>query len=244
MIHRQPVIYSLIGFLAGGAIVAWILLSAKPTAPTAPTASSNISNSTPISRPATAPSSPVSVPFRLGMRGQTDQHFIVMMIPHHEDAVAMADLALNRAQHLELKTLAQSIKTTQTREIQNMQAWYKQWYQTEVPEWQPGMGMNRNWNQSAQQPGTPSWRTGMGMGHRGMMGMGTNLATLQDAKDFDRVFIQEMIPHHQMAVMMAQMVLTNSQHPEIRTLAESIIKTQTAEINQMQQWYQAWYAAR
>lgn len=236
MINRQPILYSLAGLLTGGIITALVLLTARPTAPTAP--SNAVSDQ--ISNPA-APSSPASVPFRPGMIGQTDQHFIVMMIPHHEDAVAMADLALNRAQHPELKKLAQSIKTTQTREIQEMQRWYQQWYGTNVPQWQPGMGMNRNWNPSARQPGTSGWGAGMGMGRRGMMGMQTDLAALQTAQDFDRAFIEQMIPHHQMAVMMAQMVLTNSQRPEIRNLAESIIKTQTAEINQMQQWYQAWY---
>ncbi|WP_210404517.1 MULTISPECIES: DUF305 domain-containing protein [Cyanophyceae] len=41
--------------------------------------------------------------------------------------------------------------------------------------------------------------------------------------------------------MMAQMVLANSDRPEIRELAQNIIDTQTAEINQMQQWYQDWY---
>ncbi len=209
--NRQPIVYSLVGLLAGGAITALILLTAKSTSPIP------ASNITPSAQTATPLNS--TTPFRTGMRGQTDQRFIVMMIPHHEDAVAMADLALIRAKHPELKTLARSIKTTQTREIQDMQTWFKQWYGAEIPKGQLGIGMGR-------------W---------GMMNMRTNFAELQNARDFDRTFIEEMIPHHQMAVMMAQMVLTNSQHPETRNLAESIIKSQTAEINQMQQWYQAWY---
>jgi uncharacterized protein (DUF305 family) len=237
MIYRQPILYSLAGLIAGGAITALILLTAKPTAP------SNTTNSDPVSNSTTAPANPTSLPANPRMMGQTDQHFIVMMIPHHEDAVAMADLALSRAQHPELKTLARSIKTAQTREIQEMQSWYKQWYGTTVPQWQPGIAMNRPGNQAARQLGTPMAGM-MGMGHRGMMGMRTDLTSLQTAQDFDRAFIEEMIPHHQMAVMMAQMVLTNSQHPEIQHLAESIIKTQTEEINQMQQWYQTWYPSQ
>jgi uncharacterized protein (DUF305 family) len=105
-------------------------------------------------------------------------------------------------------------------------------------------------NQNRQQRGNnnntqPYWGPGMGGGMMGgMMGggwMGTNLYALQNASDFDLEFIQQMIPHHQMGVMMAQMVLTGNPSPEIKKLAESIIKSQTNEINQMQQWYQKWY---
>lgn len=50
-----------------------------------------------------------------------------------------------------------------------------------------------------------------------------------------------MTLHHQMAIMMAQMALNNSDRPEIRSLAESIIKTQSAEIEEMMGWYRDWY---
>ncbi len=88
--------------------------------------------------------------------------------------------------------------------------------------------MYRNWD---------DWDRNGGPG-AGMMGgrwMGIDLYTLQNAPDFDREFIQQMIPHHQMGVMMASMVFNSSQRPEVRNLAQSIIKGQTAEINQMQQ---------
>jgi uncharacterized protein (DUF305 family) len=201
------------------------------------------------------------------MMGQSDQHFIVMMIPHHDGAVAMADLALSKATHPEIKKLAEAIKTTQSREIQQMQTWYKQWYGADVPAWGPGKGWGwYNGNQQRQSNNQqPVWGPGMGMYRDwddwdrnsgsgccigggmmggGMMGtgwMGTDLYALNNAPDFDREFIQQMIPHHQMGVMMASMVLNSSQRQEIRNLAQSIIKSQTAEINQMQQWYQKWY---
>jgi uncharacterized protein (DUF305 family) len=68
-----------------------------------------------------------------------------------------------------------------------------------------------------------------------------NLEALQNADDFDQEFLRQMIPHHQMAVMMAQMVRETATRPETRELAQSIIDTETAEIQQMQQWYQSWY---
>ena len=50
-----------------------------------------------------------------------------------------------------------------------------------------------------------------------------------------------MIPHHQMAVMMANMLASSTNRPEMKKLAQDIIIAQTKEINQMREWYKAWY---
>jgi uncharacterized protein (DUF305 family) len=141
-------------------------------------------------------------------------------------AIDMADLALKLAKHPEIKNLAKAIKTSQSQEIQQMRTWYKRWYGTEVPEVQMSHhGM-----------------MGMGMSmHPDIVGMQMDLNALKNAPDFDREFIRQMIPHHQMAVMMSQMAIESSNHSEIRTLARSIIKSQNAEIEQMRQWYRTWY---
>jgi len=168
----------------------------------------------------------LSGPGRMGSQSM-DQHFIVMMIPHHEAAIAMADLALTRAQRPEIKELAKSIKASQTHENAQMRAWYRQWFGKAVPSWGPGTG----WG----------WQGGMGMGGRMGMGGGTNLSALSAAQDFDRAFIEQMIPHHQMGVMMASMAQTNSQHPQLRAMQQAMVKAQSWEIEQMTQWYQTWY---
>lgn len=162
-----------------------------------------------------------------GRMGNADQHFIVMMIPHHEGAIAMADLALTRSQRPEIQALARAIQTTQAQEIQQMQQWYRQWYGAAVPDWG-----NRSM-------GTVT--AGMGMGCAGMGGMSGDLTALSTAADFDRAFIEMMIPHHEMGVRMAQMVLLRSDRPEIQRLAQAIITAQNQEIRQMQQWYRQWY---
>jgi uncharacterized protein (DUF305 family) len=59
--------------------------------------------------------------------------------------------------------------------------------------------------------------------------------------DYDLRFIDAMIPHHQGAVVMAQDALKKSKRPEIKQLANTIIKAQENEISEMQQWRQAWY---
>ena len=158
--------------------------------------------------------------------GDMDRHFIEEMIPHHEDAVTMAELALTRAEHPELKQLAETIIRDQTREIEQMRTWYTSWYGVDAPR------------------GDDAFR-GRGMG-QGMMGQGmmhddADMEVLQAALVFDKEFIEQMIPHHQMGVMMARMVLSRTDRPEIEDLARSIIRTQTAEIEQMREWYQEWY---
>lgn len=144
----------------------------------------------------------------------TDSHFIENMVPHHQMAVDMANIALTRAEHPEIKHLAKNIKTSQSREIAEMRHWYKKWYGTDVP------------NSS--------------MMNQAMMSV-TDLNKLKKAKPFDKEFIKQMVPHHQMAVMMAQMALKDAKHPEIRNLARSIIKSQSAEIAEMRMWYKKWY---
>jgi uncharacterized protein (DUF305 family) len=81
---------------------------------------------------------------------------------------------------------------------------------------------------------------GMGMGW-GLPGMATSLAVLKSAPDFDRAFIEQMIPHHRMGVMMATHAQWNTQHPQLRALEETMARVQSQEIEQMAQWYQQWF---
>ena len=104
-----------------------------------------------------------------------------------------------------------------------MKSWYKDWYGTEVPlEANESMGMGR------------------GMMRGGMMGDQNDMESLKNANDFDKAFIEEMIPHHQMAVMMANMLAQGTKREEMKTLAQNIIEAQTKEINDMRMWYKTW----
>jgi uncharacterized protein (DUF305 family) len=158
--------------------------------------------------------------------GGIDAHFIEQMIPHHEDAIIMAKLAQAKAQKTEIKQLAESIIESQGKEIVQMKKWYKSWFGKEVSLKSSVMaqhGMMRD----AQM-------------HMGMMGNETDMERLETALDFDKAFIEEMIPHHQMAVMMANMLKSQTQRPEMKKLADDIITAQTKEIEEMRSWYQDW----
>lgn len=76
---------------------------------------------------------------------------------------------------------------------------------------------------------------GSGMNHSMAMDLGP-----ADA-NYDLRFIDGMTPHHQGAVEMAKEAITKSKRPEIKKLANEIIKAQNIELNQMKQWRQAWY---
>jgi len=155
-----------------------------------------------------------------------DSHFIEQMIPHHEDAITMAKLAQTNAKKTEVKELAKSIIDSQGNEINQMQDWYRDWFGKEVSKDSKvmrGHGMQQSNNM-----------------HMGMMGDESDLTSLEQAEDFDRAFVEEMIPHHQMAIMMASMLKVNTQRPEMIKLADDIIVAQTEEIELMRTWLREW----
>ncbi len=229
--NKKFLVYSLVGLLSSGAVTGFVLVNSKQV------------QSQPGSGETQQPSSVL-----------VDQHFIEMMIPHHRDAIAMADLAVTRAKRPKVKQLAKAIKQDQAREIQEMRTWYKQWYGKEVPApSMNGMGMMGNTANKDQKTDPTNMGQDMGNHHnqcqsgsgmmcmgQGMMSMKTDLEALKKAPDFDKEFVRQMIPHHQMAVMMSQMATKRATRPEIRALAQSIIKSQNVEIVQMQGWQQAW----
>ena len=151
------------------------------------------------------------------MSGNMDRSFIEQMIPHHESAIAMAKLAQQKSKHDEVKTLADNIITSQTAEINTMKQWYKDWYGMDVPT----VTASNMWG-----------------GH--MMNSQASTDILNSATDFDKAFLEEMIPHHQMAVMMANMLDIATNRPEMKKLASDITSAQTKEINDMKSWQQQW----
>ena len=146
----------------------------------------------------------------------SDKAFIDAMVPHHQGAIEMAEVALKNAEHEEIKQLSRNIISTQEAEIEELKAIKEQEFGTsEVP-------------------------MEMSAGEMQMMGM-TDPDELANKDPFDKAFIDAMIPHHQSAIEMAQVAYRESDNPEIKALAESIVDAQTREIAQMEGWRKQWY---
>lgn len=160
-----------------------------------------------------------------GTTTEIDRVFIEMMVPHHQSANEMAQMAVDRAENPDVKELAQSIIEEQTREIQQMQEWYSQWYGAEIPD--TGMSMEMH-DQMRGQPMMLSMQQQEQMDEEMM-------AALENAENFDQEFLRQMTRHHQMATMMAGMVVDSAERSETRELAQAIIESQSQEIAQMQQ---------
>ena len=141
-----------------------------------------------------------------------DRVFIDGMVPHHQLAVQMAQIVLERGKRPELRGMAKSVIDAQSKEITQMKAWRKAWFG------------------SADTP--------MEMAHATP---GMDLSALTGAADVDRAFIDQMVLHHQNAIDIATQAKTNAQHLEIRDLAARITTAQQSEVAQMERWRTAWY---
>ncbi len=148
----------------------------------------------------------------------SDELFIDSMVPHHLGAVDMAEVALDgNAEHEEIEELSQNIIRTQNAEVEEL----RQIKQEEF--------------------GTSEVPTEMSDSEMEMMGMMMDPEQLAEQDPFDLAFIENMIPHHQSAIDMAEVALENTDNPQIQNLAQEIITAQEQEIAQMEQWREEWY---
>jgi uncharacterized protein (DUF305 family) len=162
-----------------------------------------------------------------------DIAFAQQMIPHHRQAVHMAELAPQRAGGQPVKQLATAIQAAQQPEIDQMTAMLKSWHAPETA--QGGMpdlpGTGDDSRPDMPRPDMP------GMDHGAMPGMMSDqdMAALGQAGGaaFDRQFLTMMISHHQGALTMAATELRDGVNPGAKALAQRITDSQTAQINQM-----------
>ncbi|MFJ8199638.1 DUF305 domain-containing protein [Streptomyces sp. NPDC096152] len=164
-----------------------------------------------------------------GGHNAQDVTFAQGMIPHHRQAVAMADLVPSRAKSPQVKELAAKIKKAQDPEIDTMSGWLRAWG-AEVPaDNSSGMGDMPGMDHSGSS----------GMDHSGssMPGMmsGADMGKLKKLSGdaFDKAFLQMMIGHHEGAVSMAKTEQAKGAYGAATSMAGSIVTSQSAEIAEM-----------
>ena len=146
-----------------------------------------------------------------------DLHYIDMMIMHHQEGIEMAQMAQTKAVSPKVKALADRIVTDQQKDIAELQGHRNHWY-------------------AAKPPMDPAMMSSMMQGmHPGMMSMEDTRRKLlaADGAAFDRLFLETMIHHHQMAIDMSKEARTKAEHAEIKEIARKTIAKQTAEIAEM-----------
>ncbi len=160
-----------------------------------------------------------------GMMGSFDEEqpfdlqFIDQMTMHHEGAIMSSRHMISDSERPELRQLAENIQKSQAEQIEQMQGFRKEWY-----------------SDAGQTSGMPAGMMDEMMGG-GMMEemMGGSMQDMMGGDATDAMFLRMMIPHHQMAVDMADEALDgNAEHPEIEELAQTIRDEQSAEIELMQ----------
>ena len=143
-----------------------------------------------------------------GKYSGADIMFLQMMIPHHQQAIDMSNLAMQVSKNEELLALAKVIAKDQAAEIVQMKSWLKD----------AGASVDRGHSMS------------------GMGGMLTSdeYAALEKASgaDFDKLWLTGMTKHHDGAIHMTTMI-SDDQNAEIKFFGEAIVKAQTAQIDQM-----------
>ncbi len=137
-----------------------------------------------------------------------DIAFAQGMIPHHRQAVEMADMAAEKASSAEVKDLADRIQAAQDPEIRQLTDMLGRW-------------------------GAPTEPNMPGMDHGDMSGEMRHLESATGA-EFDRMWVRMMVEHHQGAVDMSKTELAQGSDAEAKDLAQKIIDAQEAEIKEMQ----------
>ncbi len=214
--------------ILGLSLIAALLIGCASGGGTQPASTSPAASPTPATTDAGAPATAI------------DQAFIDMMVPHHQSAVEMAELALERAEHEELRPFAEEIIAAQESEISELKDLRLEWFgSADTPPMDamplmPGMEMPDMGDDMGDD-------ATMDMDDDATMDMTTDIEMLRTADPFDEAFLEAMMPHHQSAIEASQIVLAETQRPEIRSLAEEIIASQQAEIDQMEMWLASWY---
>ena len=181
-----------------------------------------------------------------------EQAFLTMMPMHHQSAINMAALVPGRATHPELLQLGQNITSSQSQEIEQMRGWAMAWYGFDPkPMSQGGTPVPATPMPATPMPGTPRPVTPMPTMPMPTAVVGGSMFQQQQqsiqelrqltGKDLEVGYINRIVPHHQGALQMAQIIVQKAPHQETRDAAAQIIKDQQMEIGELTSYLQQTY---
>ncbi|TDS86903.1 DUF305 domain-containing protein [Nesterenkonia aurantiaca] len=158
-----------------------------------------------------------------------DVDYLSGMIPHHQQAVHMSEMLLEKDDvEPEVANLAEDIRDAQGPEIEQMESWLDAWGENDAGNGMGGMGDMEDMDHGDMGENR--------MGHQGMM-------SEEDLDELDAstgstastMYLEHMIVHHEGAVSSAEQHLQEGENPEALELSETIIESQQAEIEQMEE---------
>lgn len=148
---------------------------------------------------------------------EIDRTFISGMVLHHEAAIEMAQVEVQRGQRPVVKQLAQQIITAQEGEIKELQQIAQQDF---------------NFTPSTTLPA--STQQGILMGQPILMNFQQDINDRKSAPDPDMMFLQLMIPHHAMAIVQADTQMMYGNNQRLKTISQNIVSSQSHEIGEME----------
>ncbi len=166
-----------------------------------------------------------------------DLHFIDMMIEHHQMGIDMAKMAQNKASHAELKDLATKMVEDQQKDTEQLKKWRDEWYAGQPKSDHmnmPGMSNSKMDMRKSDHANMP------GMADMKMQQMDMGKLEAASGNQFDLMFIDMILPHHQMAIDMSKDALKKAQHTLLKTFARATIDKQQKEKGQLSKWRAAW----
>lgn len=174
-----------------------------------------------------------------GAHNDADVTFATEMIAHHKQALAMVDLTEGRTLDPAVQALADDIRAAQTPEIQTMTGWLSSWGMPS-PSASPSASASSEMGDMSGMPSMSGSTDSMGgMGSSPMPGMMTDeeMTKLKNASDadFQKMWLEMMIKHHQGAVDMARTEQSDGQYQPAIDLAGQIIASQSKQIDTMRQ---------
>ncbi len=156
----------------------------------------------------------------------TELAFLTGMVPHHESAIEMAEIAREQGTDPFVTGLAGDIISAQEAEIRQLRAIHQRLFDKRlVPD-------------PAAHEGLSLTASEAGMNHTPKM-----MSELRTAKPFDRAFVDAMVAHHQGAIRMAEVLLDSGEDEELRNLAQKVVDDQQREVDEMTAFREDKYGA-